>query len=277
MTQVSERKMARKPRVRRSRGQFTKRLVSEEGMADALRYLLSDVQQYMLIVNRAAINSDSGESQDASIAFSESDPPLLEDSLDARLKHSRRIIAILMLNDGGVAKIDLTRRSWEIWITSPSVRERLRTFKRKLRAVAHSWLITIDSGVLIAGFPIWSIALLFFAWSFSSKKTRYEVWSTKNGGKKSSWPLWLQHYESIIYKLWPIFILIGAAICVIVLLSGGLKIWPRYLSRISFQRASYEVRSNLAIPQNLNAPLFVGLAGAIVGAVITVLLSRYLG
>jgi hypothetical protein len=245
-------------------------------MNDALRYLLKDVQRYMFVVNRSAINPDTGESQDASIALSEKDPIALDESLDPRLKQSRRIIVVMMLHDGGVAKIDFTRRTWEIWVTSPSIWDRLRTFNRKLRSGAHGWLVTEDAGLLIASFPIWSLALLFFVWSFSSRKVRNEAWGTSSNANLP-WPTWLIHYESDVFKLWPLLLLFAVGVWFIVLVSGGLRLWPRYLSRLSLQRAYYEMRSNLALPQNVNTPLFVGLAGAVVGAIVTVVLTRYLG
>jgi len=283
MAQMAKQESTRKPRIRRKRGgRFTSRLISEEGMSDALRYLLGDSQGYMLIVNRSTVNSDTGESQDASIALSEKDPPLLEVPLDSRLKRSRQIIIVLIQRDGGVAKINLTGRKWEIWITSATLREKLRTFNRRLLAGAHSRFITADGAVLIGSLPILIYTLSWLVWSVSTPKGRAEIWSAKASPRSnstifSSSPVWLQHFESTAFALLPIFALVGLGIGGIVLLGGGLRVWPEYLSRHSFQRAVYEMRSNLALPQNLNSPLFVSLVSAIVGAIVTYLLIRALG
>jgi hypothetical protein len=281
MAQMAKQESTRKPRIRRKReGKFTSRLISEEGMSDALRYLLEDSQGYMFIVNRSTVNPDTGESQDASIALSEKDPPLPEESLDPRLKRSRQIIIVLIQRDGGVAKINLTGRKWEIWITSATLREKLRTFNRKLLAGAHSRFVTVEAAILIGILPILSYALSWLVWSVSTPKGRAEIWSAKASSRSNSTilsPVWLQHFGNTALTLLPIFVLVGLGIGAIVLLGGGLRVWPEYLSRHSFQRAVYEMRSNLALPQNLNSPLFVSLAGAIVGAIVTYLLIRALG
>jgi hypothetical protein len=245
-------------------------------MSDALHYLLEDTKRYLFIVNRSPINPDTGDAQDVSVTFTEKDPPSLGKSLDPRIRHARRILIILIQNDGGVAKIGLTSRNWEIWIKSATLREKLRTFNEKLRATAHSRFITPGACVAIAFFPFWGPLLAWIGWSFSSAKARHEVYATKSG-KTPPGPEWVQHLESVGPKFLPIFILVALVILLIILAGGGLRIWPSYLSSHSFQRAIYVIRSNFALPENLNAPLFTAVVGAVAGGIIVYLLTRYLG
>jgi hypothetical protein len=245
-------------------------------MSDALRYLLDDAKRYLLIINRSPINPENGEKQDVNITLFENDPPSLANPLDSRLKHSRKIIIVLIQKDGGAAKLDLTRRSWEMWTKSPSLHNRLHVFNEKLRSSRRSRLFTINGALTVGLLPIWSALLLGFAWSAFSQEGRREVWS---GPAKANipFPVWLKHYNHDAGRLWPIFIIAALAIWIIILTSGGLRIWPNYLSRHSFDRAAYHMRSNFILPENLNAPLFVGIAGVVLGAIVTVLLTRYLG
>jgi ABC-type cobalamin transport system permease subunit len=74
-------------------------------------------------------------------------------------------------------------------------------------------------------------------------------------------------------KFEPLLLLVALGIWLLVLMSGGLRIWPKYLSSESLQRTFFEIRSNFALPQNLNTPLFVGVASAIVGALLAYLLA----
>jgi hypothetical protein len=276
MVQLSKQRSTQIPRTRLKRaGRLTGRLVSEEGMSNALRYLLEDTQHYLFLINRSSVNPATGEDQDASITLSEKDPPSLGSSLDPRIRHSRRIIVVLVQNDGGVAKIDLTARKWEIWIKSATLRGKLSTFNKKLLVEAHSPLITTGGALSIAAFPIWAPILMWLVWSFSSRKARYEVYTVKNSSLP--WPAWIQQFENVSAKFWPILILAALGIWIIVLSGGGLRIWPSYLSRHSLQRATYEIRSNFALPQNLNSPLFVGIAGAVVGAILVYILTHYPG
>ncbi len=279
MGHVPDHKSARKLPIRRRRqGKFTGRLVSEEGINNALRRLLLGAQRYMFIINRSTVNADTGESQDASISLSETDPPSLEGSLDPRVKHSRHVIIVIIESDGGAAKIDLTRRNWEIWITSATIRDKLYAFNQDLRSDAHSRLVTATAAFWIFSLPGWSWFLLFLGWSFFSPQGRYEVWSTSRPEDASvASPAWLVHFTQTMGKLWPIFILASLVIASIILLSGGLRIWPKFLSRPSFQRAAYEIRSNFMLPENINSPLFASLVGAVGGAIVTYLLVRYLG
>lgn len=246
-------------------------------MGDAIRYLLEDAQRYMFIINRSPINPENGETQDESITLSEKDPLSLGNVFDARLRHSRQIIIVLIQQDGGVAKIDLTARKWEVWVRSATLPAKIRTFNKKLRSAGHSRLFTTDAVLLLASFPFWSFVLLFTVWSILNRKARHEIYSKSKTSPSIPPPEWLLHYGSAIVNLWPLILLVAAGIWIIILTSGGLRIWPKYLSRHSLQRAIYEIRANFALPQNLNAPLFVAVVAAIFGALITYLLTRYLG
>jgi hypothetical protein len=269
-----ERKPTRKPRYRREReGRLTGRLVSEEAMNDALRYLLEDCQRYMLIVNRSIINPDSGESQDPSVILSDDNPPLLSESLDARLKRSRQVIIVLVQKDGGVAKIDLTARRWEVWIKSATLPRKIRVFNKKLASGARTRVLTAATGWWIITLPLWATFLLFLGWSLSTSQRRHEVWGSSHGSK-TPWPGWIVHFETTMLSLWPLWVICAVVIWLVVIMGGGLRIWPRYLSSNSLQRAAFQVRSNFVLPQNLNAPLFVGVVCAVLSALITYLLTR---
>ena len=232
----------------------------------------------MFIINRSTIDPTNGNTQDASITLSEQDPPSLGDSLDSRLKHSRQVILVLVQKDGGVAKIDLTARKWQVWIRSATVPSNIRAFDKKLSQGAHSRLFTVDSAIALVLFPLWGPLALFFIWSASSQKARYEVWSGhKSASSTFPFPAWINHFAHAAAALWPIFVVIAIGIFVVTATSGGLRVWPTYLSRHSFQWAIYQVRSNFSLPQNINAPVFVGVSCAILGALITFFLTRYFG
>lgn len=272
---MTEPSSTRKPRTKRERrGHLTSRLVSEEAMNRALRYLLEDAQRYMLIVNRSTVNTESGEIQDASITLSEDNPPSLDNGLDPRIKYSRQVIIVLVQKDGGVAKVNLTSRTWEVWVKSPTLPRRIRVFNKELTSGAYSRFFTSTTALGLFTIPVWLPFLLFIIWTFCNNNARHAMWSNSKAAPNIPLPVWDQHIQSLTFKLWPLFIVVALGIAVVVLTSGGLRIWPRYLSNHSFQRTVYEIKSNFSIPQNLNSPLFVAVVSVILTAVLTYLITH---
>lgn len=267
---------ARSRRHRRLQNRPTPRLVSPETMRKALQQLLANTERYIIIIRRSGTNPETGDAQDRDLTLFESDQVDLASRLDQRLLRSRRVTIILAEQGLGVARINLTSRSWAILQDSPSLRDRLTSFNSELIAGARSRLITSGWAAAMLFAPLWSSAVLFLIWSISSAKNANTFWGTANPHKPNNFPpvpQWLHGYWHAVLYLWPVFVIICLVILAIETLAGGLRVWPESITLRSMGRALSRIKLSTFTVANASQLIILTVA-AIVGGLVVLLLSH---
>lgn len=250
------------------RGRLTTRLVTPESMSRALKTLLADTERYVIAVSRPRFSWRSGKAQEPAIIIYDGDPLALDDQLDPRLRASRQVIILITQDDGGVAEINLTSRTWGAWNSTPALTKRMLSVNQCLLDGARTRLIGALPAILMFSAPIWLDAVAFFTWAFSSPAARNQVF-----GKTSNviTPHWLSVYISALFHLWPIFVLLAAAILLIDIMSGGLSVWPDAVTETSAFKAFHSIRGNLFGAKSVSGIL----GGIIVGLVVAYIVSWF--
>lgn len=250
------------------RGQLTTRLVTQESMSRALNTLLADTRRYVIAVSRPRYSWRSGKPQEAAIVIYDGDPLAL-DQLDQRLRHSRRVIILITQDDGGVAKVDLTSRRWESWNKTASLTERMLSVNQRLLDGACTRAIGVLPATLILLAPLWLAFVSFFAWGFSSRSARQQVFA--KGSINFVAPHWFGKYISILFHLWPIFVLLAVAVLLVDIMSGGLSVWPDELSSRSIRKTIHGIQANLLGAKSVSGML----SGIAIGISVAYILSWF--
>jgi len=120
------------------RTQLTRRLVTEDCMAEGLASLLSAMKRYTLLIERSKRDPQTGKAQLPEIILFESDPPLLRGKLDSRLLSAQTIRIFVSTEDRGTAIINLTERQVYRWKGTPEISQAIDTFDSYLKAGARS-------------------------------------------------------------------------------------------------------------------------------------------
>ena len=237
----------------------------------ALAGLLYDTERYLVVARLPRFNWETGQPQDPQLILSEADAVDFTAKLDPRLLRAREANIVLVDKAQGIARIDLTRRSWEIWLDRPGLRQRLTEFNQQLLRGAHSRLWGSAGYVLLMFFaPLISYVAAGLIWTVASAKGRRVFWGApvKQSVKNASLPHWLSPFgRDIVLIAWPIFA--AAAICMVMVwaLAGGLRVWPEFLTRNSVTEALYRIRHGMFTSAS---------ATVIISAVITAVLTAAL-
>ena len=255
---------------RRPSGRLVAWLVSPEAMREALQYLLADTERYVITIRRSRFNWDSGQSQTVDFVLFENDSIDLSDSLDLRLLRSRRVIILLADKEKGVVSVNLTGRSWAIWKDSPKLREKLISFNYMLTAGARRRFIRPSYIFAVLTAPFWSSFALFVLWSVSGARSRYLTYNYRASGAAltAAIPPWLEGYVRITIALWPAFIALSFAMLSIIVMGGGLQIWPESLTFKTIAGALYRIRGSTVTPSTATA-IVVGAVTAVISAALT--------
>jgi len=253
------------------RGTLTQRLVTPDGIHEALHVLLTKVDQYLLVVQRSRY-SKTGEDQSPGLLFTEIEPADLDKDIATHLSNAKRALVILRTNDPdvGVGSLDLTTRKWESLIENERLNEALIEFNdtlakhSKARWFTYGWAWTAFFAPIIISFVAYIGGILF------DPALRSQIFS---GRQEIAYPAWLESITFRAGELWPVFIAIGLIIIVIVAQSGALRVWPQKLTRKAFVTAAYRIRASNFLARNASTLLGSVLAAAI-SALITVWLTR---
>lgn len=256
-------------------GHFTQCLVSAEALKAALKTLLDDTERYIITIKRSSFNWDSGKNQEAELTIFEGDQLDLADAVDPRLLRSRRVTVVLADKGNGVAKIDLTARSWEIVGGGSAMREKLISANAQLLDGVRSRFITPGYIALTMLAPLWSVLLVLASWTLASPRTRHlsNANPYNQAAFNASFPQWTDTYTHAAFILWPIFIFIGLVMITARLLSGGLRIWPESFTFKSIVGAFYRIRISTFTPGNATV-IVTGIIIAVVSALITLLFTH---
>jgi hypothetical protein len=257
----------------RAQGSFKHRLVSQEIMRDAISQLLANTERYIVLLKLPRTNWQTGKSQNTTLTLFESDGIDLTSAIDPRLLRARRVAIVLSDRQKGTARIDLSKRTWEVWQDSPTIREKLIEFNSKLILGKRGPFVTSGwawSALLV---PAWTWFIAFTIWSVADKKNRHYLSTNTPGQKAPPTPHWLHIFFSAALLSWPFWILVFLCITIIISMSGGLLIWPSSLTANSAAEAFYRLRTNLFTMVNMSM-VIIGSITALLGALFTYFLTR---
>jgi hypothetical protein len=248
-------------------------------MKEALRELLKDTDRYIFMIKRSRINRESGQAQAGELTLFENDSIELDSALDPRLLRSRQAAVLLVDKDRGIAKVDITGRSWEVLQDSALLRERLIAFNSKLIKGGRARLISAGYVALVSLFPLWSSFVLFIAWTVSSARNRYLFYNSAsshvNPNPKQPFPVppphWLGSYFKAVIFLWPVFLFISLAMGSVRLMGGGLRVWPESLTLRSAAQAFYRIRISTFTAGNAST-VIIGVITAVIASLLTYLI-----
>lgn len=256
-------------------GHFTQSLVSAEALRAALQTLLADTERYIITVKRSSFNWDSGKDQNTEFTMFEDEKLDLVDAIDPRLLRSRRVTIVVADKEKGVAKIDLTARSWEIVSSGSAIRNKLISANVQLLEGVRSKFITPGYIAMTMLAPLWSSLLLIIIWSFVSSRGRHlnDAKPFSQAAFNAAVPHWIEVYARTLIILWPLFIFISLMMIAARLLSGGLRIWPESFTVKSIFGALYRIRISTFTAGN-TAVIITGIIIAVVSSLITILFTH---
>ena len=188
------------------------------------------------------------------------------------------MIVILADREKGIAKVDLTARSWEILNNGSSIRDKLISVNTQLLKGVRSRFIFITPGHITWTIltPLWSSILLFIIWGLSNSRARYLINSNAPNSQAALdalVPHWIDSYVRTMLILWPLFLFAGLVMMAIRLMSGGLRTWPESLTFKSAIGALCRVRISTFSTGNV-ATIIIGVIIAVVSSLITLLLMH---
>lgn len=234
------------------RTRLTRRLVSEERMAESLAYLFLNLQRYTLLVEvqRSERDSKISKLQDPDIILFEHDPLQVRNKIDPRLLKAHSISILATTADRGTARIEVTDRTVYRWKDTPEISRVIEEFNNQLKSGTRPTRALIRTYSF--GAVYWTLAMVLLAGVILSHYGSAGVISA-----------------NIIVVCSIAYFIIDA---IIIWRSKALRIWPKELTRdwalpklvsIHLIRLSAETRRLL----------FVGIVTAIVTAIITRLLG----
>lgn len=221
-----------------------KSLVGPQVMVASLKALLDSADKWSIYLNRSPLDWSTGQRQSTGLILSKGDGLNLSGVPDVRLMRARRVRIVLSFPDQGAALIDLTRRETTYIISSPDAKAKIKAFDEALRSGQRRSIFGRQLGLHLLDVGL----LLFFLLSGIAILTdpgwrAYFADRTGAVPAPETVPLWM---------IWPTigllaFTLVGALIAlistVIRIMSGGLRVWPESLTRVSGLTLLYRIRA----------------------------------
>jgi hypothetical protein len=211
-------------------------------MRGALSNLLAQTDRYIIAIRRPSV-SDTGLDQTADLVLDERDELDFSQGIDTRLLRSRRVTVFLVDKNSGVAKIDLTRRNWEIWQGSGSLRNSLAEMQHAISTGGKSrWLTTNGVNVIF-----WATTIVWFVshliWMFADQGARHAL-NGPHPNYNYPTPHWLHALGHAEWIIWLFCLVASLAVTAIIQSSGGLRVWPQSLTAQSLSRTLFRLRSS---------------------------------
>src|SRR4051812_25537131 len=100
--------------AKKQKGRLANGLVSPDVMAGATKQLLESSANYVIVLKRWPFNWTLGSKQTPYYVLYQGDPVQLDGTLDERLVKARDVLIVAFTHDRGIARVSITRRSWEI-------------------------------------------------------------------------------------------------------------------------------------------------------------------
>ena len=242
-------------------------------MSAALKELLIDTDRWILCVDRSPINWETGERQVPYFVLHENEDVQFGDALESRLVRSSRVNIVASWPDGSVAVVDLRGRRYDSLTLSPLVVQRMNEFNAALKSGGKSRLITPAAIALLALWPL-PVAIVIAMIVFAVEVVQDPVFratlfnDSYEGPQLPEWSRTVSYYTGF---LWPFSLPIVIGLSVPRLLSGGLRTWPKALSRFSILSLFYRIRAETTRVENWRS---IGVGATI--AVISVLVTLWL-
>jgi hypothetical protein len=239
-------------------------------MGEAVKALLGGVDRYIVTIRKASNNPGAGKSTSSDLVLYESDSLDFSAGIDSRLLRSRRVIVILVAKDSGIAKIDLTNRTWEVWQGSARLRDRLIVLNRAMIEGAKSRWTTATSASLVFFAPLFIYSAIFALWSGLDAKVRNDVYGRhpNQAAADKLTPHWLHEVAQVTRDFWPVFILASLVIALIRISGGGLRVWPESFTAQSLSNAIYRIRGITFTLENAST-IIVGVVIAVIASALT--------
>jgi hypothetical protein len=245
-------------------GWLTSRLVSDDVMGRALNMLLEGTRRYTFVIKRPRINWETREVQERFLVLRESDSVDLEPDLDRRLLRAREVRIFVELEDDGVAEIDLTLRSWVKWAESPNLREKMVEFNRSLIQGARTWWLSLNGAGAMVGLPILFLVVIWGSYVQLDSDARNAL---SNNQTIPDPPSWIATLLLATFVVWIVATAAALIIFLMILSSGGLRTWPKYLTLKDLAQTLFRVRDAIALPNIVNTVI----AGAVVAGISSLL------
>jgi hypothetical protein len=253
--------------------EMTRRLTTPSNMAKALDDLLGSFKRYTILISRPSFIWATGQKQEPNIVLFENDGPLVrEGKIDSQLLTARQITIIATAPDNGTVKVDLTARTLIAFYSTPDITRILVSFKAQLLQDARSKWITAAGAWAIIFIPLLAIGCDLLIDAYANPRIRHDFVGRPQGKGFYAGPDQIGSGIAEIIGFFAILaVIIAIAISLIVARSGPLRIWPDAFTADAFQQIGYKLRNAVA---NNAAMIVVGVCCAVIGAIITAVLTR---
>lgn len=250
-------------------GPLCPHLAETSAIISAIEYLRSNSANFTFVITRSPMDRESGNLQDSYIAIHKSDTDELA-KLPVTLSQGKNIQICFQTSDQGLARIQLTARSWEIWIDTPAVREILLQFNKMIRAGQKARFATSGFAALLVFWPFLLMFILFIIGAATDSRFRG---SGQQQFKVENTPAWIDEVLRPVPYLWLLTMICALGIGIVRLQGGGMRRWPERFSKRALILAFHQFRIN---PLNREATRMV-VASIISGVVAAVIAAALIG
>jgi len=143
---------------RSPQGGLTDALIPTEQLSHLLAALLDRCAQATFVVERRRVDLRASKLQAPTLIFD--DAKFRDGTLDERLERSLTVQVIVRTSDHGLARVDLTRRTWEVWIKTGEIHDILKELVDGMQQ--HRKFKPLTPG-LFALLIVWPLLALFVA------------------------------------------------------------------------------------------------------------------
>jgi hypothetical protein len=201
-----------------------------------LARLTQCAQSFVFVIDRWPVDFRATQLQEPVLYLSS--PPLDQSgSIDARILRSRRVGLVLIMADGGIGRIDLTSRRWEIWIASPQLREAIEELGTELKALGRWRFLTPNLPLFLTSLPLIAFASVVLYLMITDP-----VYSALSGGRSPVYDAFLNRVVAILTVPTIICIAVAFAAATVRQLGGSLRSWPTLMSSQGIVATIYRIR-----------------------------------
>jgi len=220
------------------------RLVSRLVMSGALRAVTESADHWAFLVLRSPLDWETGVTQAAGLAIKTGEEIELSDNLDLRLVKSKRTRLLLHWSDGGIVLVDLTLRRYSVIAPSALARQHMNEFKNAIKLGAASALITPKFINFLLTWPFLLILAALAQVAIQDEEYRHYLFGPFDAARvEPHLPAWYEGVGPTARLLYLLSFLAALAIGYVRLKSGGLRVWPNALTKISFLGILYRLRT----------------------------------
>lgn len=258
---------------RKRRLRLTDRLVDESLMQAALLELLAGADRAFFCVTRGRVDSETGQTQDAAVVIDRTEMNDAAGNLARSLRRCRKIVLVATWPDNGSMSVNLTARTFEVLSRTDGVDDGLLKFAATLKEGGRSRFVMPGTALLLA---LWPVPILFVAYIVATvTDPAYRAYSLGDIQTRPPEPKipWMDTVGTISVVTWPPALVVALAIVSIRALSGGLRLWPEYLSQVRAMSIFYRLRTE-SVRGDSWRTIFVGIVIGFGSALLSVWFTR---